>query len=53
MHLIDDPEIVILAFTYNGGEGGSVAAPIVRLVMDAYFEQKAIDTATTRVHESI
>jgi penicillin-binding protein 2 len=41
----DDPEIVILAFAYNGGEGGSVAAPIVKLVMDAYFEQKAIDTA--------
>jgi penicillin-binding protein 2 len=41
----DDPEIVILAFAYNGGEGGSVAAPIVRLVMDAYFEQKAVDSA--------
>jgi len=41
----DDPEIVILAFAYNGGEGGSVAAPIVKLVMDAYFEQKAIDAA--------
>jgi penicillin-binding protein 2 len=40
----EDPEIVILAFTYNGGEGGSVAAPIVKLVMDAYFEQKAVDT---------
>ena len=41
----DDPEIVILAFAYNGGEGGSVAAPIVKLVMDAYFEQKTIDTS--------
>lgn len=40
----DDPEIVILAFAYNGGEGGSVAAPIVKLVMDAYFEQKAVDS---------
>jgi len=40
----DDPEIVILAFAYNGGEGGSVAAPIVKLVMDAYFEQKTVDT---------
>ncbi len=41
----DDPEIVILAFAYNAGEGGSVAAPIVKLVMDAYFEIKAIDIA--------
>jgi len=39
----DDPEIVIVAFAYNGGEGASVAGPIVRLIMDAYFELKAID----------
>jgi penicillin-binding protein 2 len=42
----EDPEIVILAFCYNGGEGGVVAAPIVKLVMDAYFELKAIDIAS-------
>ncbi len=41
----DDPEIVVVAFVYYGGEGASVAAPIVRRVMDAYFELKAIDTA--------
>ena len=41
----DDPEIVIVAFAYNAGEGASVAAPIVKLVMDAYFEIKAIDIA--------
>ena len=40
----DDPEIAVLAFVYNGGEGASVAAPIVRQVMDAYFELKSIDT---------
>jgi penicillin-binding protein 2 len=39
----DDPEIVILAFAYNGNEGGSVAAPIVKLIMDAYFEEKAVN----------
>lgn len=39
----DDPEIIILAFAYHGGEGGSVAAPIVARVMQAYFELKAID----------
>jgi penicillin-binding protein 2 len=41
----DDPEIIILAFAYHGGEGGTVAAPIVARVMQAYFELKAIDIA--------
>ncbi|HUF00722.1 MAG TPA: penicillin-binding transpeptidase domain-containing protein, partial [Anaerolineales bacterium] len=39
----DDPEIIILAFAYHGGEGGAVAAPIVARVMQAYFELRAID----------
>ena len=41
----DDPEIVVLAFVYNGTEGASVAAPIVGKVMQAYFALKAIDTS--------
>ncbi len=41
----DDPEIIILAFAYHGGEGGTVAAPIVARVMQAYFELKSIDLA--------
>ncbi len=41
----DDPEIVVVAFVYNGGEGASVAAPIVEMVMQAYFELKAADEA--------
>jgi len=41
----DDPEIAVIAFVYNGGEGASVSAPIVRQVMEAYFELKAIDEA--------
>ena len=41
----EDPEIIILVFCYNGGEGASVAAPIVARVMQAYFEIKAIDLA--------
>jgi penicillin-binding protein 2 len=41
----DDPEIVIVAFVYNGEEGGTVAAPIVARLMQAYFELKAIDLA--------
>jgi penicillin-binding protein 2 len=41
----DDPEIAIVAFVYNGEEGGTVAAPIVARLMEAYFELKAIDLA--------
>ena len=41
----DDPEIIIMAFAYNGGEGASVAAPMVYRVMQAYFELKSIDIA--------
>lgn len=43
----DNPEIAVVAFVYNGGEGASVAAPIVKRVLDAYFELKAIDSGTT------
>ncbi|MEN4041596.1 MAG: penicillin-binding protein 2 [Anaerolineaceae bacterium] len=41
----DDPEIAVVAFVYNGGEGSTVAAPIVRWTMEAYFELKAMDAA--------
>jgi penicillin-binding protein 2 len=41
----ENPEIAVVAFVYNGGEGSSVAGPIVRRVLDAYFELKAIDNA--------
>jgi penicillin-binding protein 2 len=41
----EDPEIIVLAFAYHGGEGASVAAPIVSRVIRAYFELKAIDIA--------
>ncbi len=41
----EDPEIAVVAFVYNGGEGASVAGPIVRQVLEAYFELKAIDVA--------
>lgn len=43
----DNPEIAVVAFVYNGGEGASVAAPIVRRVMEAYFELKAIDSSSS------
>ena len=41
----DDPEIIVMAFAYNGGEGASVAGPMVFRVMEAYFEIKAIGIA--------
>ncbi len=39
----EDPEIAVVAFVYNGGEGASVAGPIVRQVIEAYFGLKRID----------
>lgn len=41
----DDPEIIVVAFAYNGGEGASVAAPMVSRVIKSYFEIKAADLA--------
>ncbi len=41
----ENPEIAVVAFVYNGGEGASVAGPIVRRVIEAYFELKSIDVA--------
>lgn len=37
----EDPEIAVVAFVYNGGEGAVAAAPIVRRVMEAYFALKS------------
>jgi penicillin-binding protein 2 len=37
----DQPEIVVSAFVFNGGEGSQWAAPVVREVMAAYFEVDA------------
>lgn len=35
----DKPEIVVVAFTeHSGGGGGSIAGPLVRQVMEAYFK---------------
>lgn len=33
----EDPEIAVVAFVYNGGEGSAVAAPVVQQVLDFYF----------------
>ena len=39
----DNPEIAVLVFFYNAGEGGRVAAPTVKAILDAYFQIKAAD----------
>ncbi|HBX68131.1 MAG TPA: penicillin-binding protein 2 [Chloroflexi bacterium] len=41
----ENPEIAVIAFAYNGGEGAPVAGPMVRRVLEAYFELKSIDSA--------
>ena len=41
----DDPEIAVVAFVYNGNEGSTTSGPIVRQVMEAYFDLKAGDNA--------
>jgi len=41
----ENPEIAVVAFVYGGGEGSSVAGPIIRRVLETYFELKNIDAA--------
>lgn len=40
-----DPEIAVVAFMYNGGEGAVSAGPVVRQMIEAYFELKTIDAS--------
>jgi penicillin-binding protein 2 len=45
----DKPEIVVVAFAErSGGSGGKVGAPMVRQVMEAYFDQKAAQKALVK-----
>ncbi|MGB7537352.1 MAG: penicillin-binding protein 2 [Anaerolineales bacterium] len=39
----DNPEIVVVAFVYDGGEGAVTSGPVVRDVLKAYFALKTID----------
>jgi penicillin-binding protein 2 len=43
----DDPEIAVVAYVYDGTEGSTVAGPIVRRVLESYFQLKNIDNAVT------
>ncbi len=44
----DNPEIAVVAFIYNGGEGSLVAGPVVQQVLQAYFDLKAVDISRGR-----
>ncbi len=41
----ENPEIAVIAFIYNGGEGAVTSGPVVRQVLEAYFAFKSIDTS--------
>jgi penicillin-binding protein 2 len=36
---LDNPEIAVVAWIYNGGEGSVIAAPVAQEVMDFYFKR--------------
>ncbi len=38
---VEAPEIVVVAWVYNGGEGSTTAAPIAQKVLDFYFKRAA------------
>jgi len=42
----DDPEIVIAVMIEHGGEGPTVAAPLFRRLLEAYFGLEPIETPT-------
>ena len=37
--------LAVVAFVDNGGEGAVTAGPVVKQVLEAYFELKSIDVA--------
>ncbi len=37
---VEEPEIVVVVWVYDGGEGSATAAPVAREILDYYFRQK-------------
>jgi penicillin-binding protein 2 len=37
----DNPEIAVVTFVYDGGEGSAVAAPITQKILEGYFTEIA------------
>ncbi len=35
----DDPQIAVVVFIYNGGEGSLTAAPVAKQILEAYFKE--------------
>lgn len=48
----DNPEIAIIAFVYNGGEGSRIALPVVKETMQAYFQLKTERENNTRGNQA-
>lgn len=44
---MDDPEIVVAVVVENAGQGGEVAAPMARHVLESYFENKVSEAGVT------
>jgi penicillin-binding protein 2 len=36
----DDPQIAILAYIYNGGEGSATALPVVQKVLQFWYDRQ-------------
>lgn len=47
----ENPEILMVAFVYNGGEGSGIALPVVQETMNAYFELKSATASEDRAIE--
>jgi len=43
---VEDPEIAVLVFIYNGGEGSVRAAPVAQKILQYYFQRKNQPPAT-------
>jgi penicillin-binding protein 2 len=43
---IEDPEIALVVFLYNGGEGSAAAAPVAQEILNWYFHERTIPPAT-------
>jgi penicillin-binding protein 2 len=41
---VENPEISIVIFLYNGGEGSQTATPVAREILEYYFAQKKSET---------
>ncbi|MGQ9466982.1 MAG: penicillin-binding protein 2 [Anaerolineae bacterium] len=37
---VENPEIALIVFIYNGGEGSSAAVPVAQEILDGYFQRR-------------